>query len=221
MDDQTPTSIAGRFVTETFEYDGGRAVTVYLPPTPPEAIVFAGDGGLISQWGRLLEASDGPPTMIVGVHRSADETLRLHEYSPGFDPGRFATHERFFVDEVREWAATRFGARLPPDRTAVCGVSASAELALALGLRHPEIYGAIFCGSPGRGYRPPDVLPDSLPRMYLVAGLQEPFFLANANRWAVALRDAGADIVMTTRAGAHGDAFWQTEFPLMVTWAFG
>ena len=80
-------AIAGEFVTETFDYDGGRQVTVYVPPDPPEAVVFAGDGQLISQWGGFLEAADVPSTMIVGVHRLTDETLRLHEYSPGFDAG--------------------------------------------------------------------------------------------------------------------------------------
>jgi enterochelin esterase-like enzyme len=100
-------------------------------------------------------------------------------------------------------------------------VSASAELALALGLRHPGIYGAVLCASPGGGYRPPAVLPDCLPRAYLVAGTLEPFFLDNATRWAAALRHAGADVVMTQRAGSHGGAFWKQEFPLMVTWAFG
>jgi pimeloyl-ACP methyl ester carboxylesterase len=102
----------------------------------------------------------------------------------------------------------------------VFGVSASGELALAMGLRHPDIYGAVFCASPGGGYRPPAVMPGSLPRAYLVAGTLEPFFLHNATRWAVALRDAGADVVMTERAGSHGDAFWAEEFPLMVAWAF-
>lgn len=83
-------SIAGLLVTETFGYDGGRQVTVYVSPGPPEAVVFAGDGQLTSQWGGGLEAADVPPTMIVGVHRTANEMFRLHEYSPGFDPGRFA-----------------------------------------------------------------------------------------------------------------------------------
>jgi hypothetical protein len=58
-------------------------------------------------------------------------------------------------------------------------------------------------------------------RAYLVAGMQEPFFLENATPWADALRDAGADVVMTERVGSHGDAFWREEFPLMVAWAFG
>src|ERR1700748_274146 len=75
--------IAGQLVTETFDYDGGRPVTVYVPPDPPEAIVFAGDGQMIAGWGMLLESADVPSTMIVGAHRVADETLRLREYSPG------------------------------------------------------------------------------------------------------------------------------------------
>ncbi|WP_116203857.1 alpha/beta hydrolase [Amycolatopsis circi] len=213
-------SLAGELVTETFEYDGGREVTVYVPADRPEAVVFAGDGELISQWGRDLEAADVPPTMIVGAHRLADETLRLHEYSPGFNPERFSAHERFFREDVRHWARSRFGVALPAERTAVCGVSAGGELALAMGLRHPDGYGTVLCASPGGGYRPPADLP-TLPRTYLVAGTQEPFFLENATRWADALRDAGADVVLTERAGSHGGAFWREEFPLMVAWAFG
>ena len=220
MNDQTD-PIAGELVTETLEYDGGRPVTVYVPPDPPEVVVFAGDGQLISQWGGFLEAADVPSTMIVGVHRLADETQRLHEYSPVFDAERFAAHERFFVEDVRRWVRSRFGVALPTERTAVFGVSASGELALAMGLRHPDIYGAVFCASPGGGYRPPDVMPSSMPRTYLVAGTLEPFFHENATRWATALRDAGADVVMTERVGSHGDAFWGEEFPLMVAWAFG
>jgi enterochelin esterase-like enzyme len=213
--------LRGELVNETFDYDGGRQVTAYVPPDPPEAIVFVGDGQMLSQWGGVLEAAEVLPTLIVGAHRVADETLRLREYSPRFDPERFAAHERFFVDEVGAWARARFGVALPAERTAVCGVSAGGELALALGLRHPDRYGAIFSASPGGGFRPPDVLPAPLPRTYLVAGTQEPFFRDNAARWAVALRDAGADVVMIERAAGHDDAMWRAEFPLMVAWAFG
>ena len=153
--------IAGELVTETFDYDGGRQVTVYVPPDPPEAVVFAGDGQGISQWGGFLEAADVPSTMIVGVHGLADEMPRLQEYSPVFDAERFAAHERFFVEDVRRWARSRFGVALPAERTAVFGVSAGGELALALGLRHPDVYGAVFSGSPGGGYKPTGVMPSS------------------------------------------------------------
>jgi enterochelin esterase-like enzyme len=216
-------SIAGDLVTETFDYDDGRQVTVYVPPDPPEAVVFAGDGQLISQWGGHLEAANVPPTMIVGAYRTddADEMVRIREYSPSFDEERFAAHEKFFVEDVRGWVRSRLGVALPAERTAVCGVSASAELSLAMGIRHPDIYGAVFSASPGGGYRPPAELPSPLPRTYLVAGTQELWFLENASRWADALRDAGADVVMTERVGDHGDPFWAAEFPLMVGWAFG
>ena len=213
--------MVGEFVTETFDYDGGRQVTVYVPPDPPEAVVYAGDGQAMSQWGGELESAEVPATMIVGVHRLADETLRLHEYSPGFEPTRFAAHERFFVDEVHRWTESRFAVAFPAERTAVAGVSAGGELALALGLRHPDVYGAVFCASPGAGYQPPAVMPSALPSVYLVAGTQEPFFRENAARWATALRDAGANVVMAERVGSHGDSFWRREFPTMVGWAFG
>ena len=215
--------MAADVVTASFDYDGGRQVAVYVPADRPEAVVFGGDGQLISQWGEHLEAADLPPTMIVGVYRTEaeDEMVRLREYSPPFDAVRFSAHEAFFIDDVRRWVESRFLLDLPAERTAVCGVSASGEFALAMGLRHPDLFGAVFAASPGGGYRPPSVLPNPLPRTYLVAGTREPFFLENATRWADALREAGADVVMTERVGDHGDPFWAAEFPLMVEWAFG
>jgi enterochelin esterase-like enzyme len=217
-------AVAGELVTEKFPYDGGRQVAVYVPLDPPEAIVFAGDGQLISQWGSQLENAPGvPPTMIVAAFRTddPDEMARIREYSPKFDGERFAAHEQFFVHDVGDWVRSRFGVDLPADRTAVCGVSAGGELSLAMGLRHPDVYGAVFSASPGAGFRPPTVMPTHVPRVYLVAGTLEPFFLENATRWATALRDAGADVVMNERVGAHGGAFWREELALMVRWAFG
>ena len=74
--DRGPMSpIAGQLVRERFDYDGGRQVTAYVPPAVPKAIVFAGDGQLITSWAGVLEAADLPPTMIVGAHRLDDETL--------------------------------------------------------------------------------------------------------------------------------------------------
>lgn len=213
--------LAGSLVTGTLDYDGGRQVTVYVPPDPPEAVVFAADGQGFSKWGRFLEAADVPPTMIVGVHGLTEEMPRLHEYSPVFDAERFAAHERFFVEDVPRWTRSRFGVELPRERTAVFGYSAGGELALALGLRHPDLYGAVFSGSPGGGYRPPDEMPGPFPRVYLFGGTLEPFFLENATRWAVALRDAGADVVMSERDVSHGAKLWRAELALMVAWAFG
>lgn len=75
--DHETEAISGELVTEAFEYDEGRQVTVYVPPVPPKAIVFAGDGQMISQWAMSLEIPEMPPTVIVGVHRSTDETAQF------------------------------------------------------------------------------------------------------------------------------------------------
>lgn len=214
---------AGTLITESLAFHGSaRKVSVYVPADPPEGVVYAGDGQEVAQWGAILAGADVPvpPTMIVGVHGLTDETLRLHEYSPVFDAERFAAHERFFVEDVGRWAGDRFGLALPAERTAVYGASAAGELALALGLRHPDVYGTALSCSPGAGYQPTGPLPERLPRTYLLGGTLEPFFLENARRWAAALRDAGAEVVLSERIGSHGPALWQAEFPLMVAWAF-
>ncbi|HEX7135041.1 MAG TPA: alpha/beta hydrolase-fold protein [Iamia sp.] len=214
--------LAGELVTEPLEYDGGRSITVYVPPDPAEAIVFAADGGWhISRLSAAIDGAGGPSTMIVGVHGRPDDDGRLKEYVLGFDTVRFAEHERFFVDDVGRWVVSRFGVDLPPERTGVWGASLGGELALAMGLRHPDVFGVVFSASPGAGYQPPEVLPSPLPRVYLVAGRQEPFFLDNATRWADALRNADADVAMVERRGEHGGAFWGEELVPMLEWAFG
>jgi hypothetical protein len=53
--------VSGEFITETFEYDGGRQVTVYVPPDPPAAIVFAGDGQVLTSWAADVEETGLPP----------------------------------------------------------------------------------------------------------------------------------------------------------------
>ena len=117
--------VAGELVTETLlGYDGGRQVTVYVPADPPEVVVFAGDGQEFSKWGRFLETTDSPSTMIVGVYGLSEEMPRLHEYSPVFDAERFSAHEKFFVEDVGAWVWSRFGVALSAERTAVVGVSA-------------------------------------------------------------------------------------------------
>jgi hypothetical protein len=202
------------------DYGGDRQVTVYVPPDPSRAVVFAGDGQGVPRWGGALEAAGVPSTMIVGVHGLADETSRLQEYSPVFDAERFAAHERFFVGDVGRWARSRFGIALPAGRTAVFGVSAeSSRSPSGSGIRMST---ARF--SPARRARATSRLaccrtgsraPTSSPARWSRSSS------ATRPRWAAALRDAGADVVMSKRVASHGDALWRAEFPLMVTWAFG
>lgn len=212
----------GQLVTESLPYDGGRGVTVYVPPAPVEAVVFAADGGWHAA--RLVDAlqtADAPSTMVVGVHGMQDDEGRFAEYVAGVDDARFAEHEEFFVNDVAEWVRSRFDVVLGSERAGVWGASLGGEFALAMGARHPDVYGAVFSASPGGGYRPSDGLARALRSVYLVAGREEPFFAENAERWLAAIRDAEGTVVMQVRDGDHGGAFWYEEFPLMVSWAFG
>ena len=208
VDDQ-----AGTLVTETFDYDGGRPVTVYVPPDPPEAVVFAADGQRVARWGGLLETADVPPTMIVGVHGLADEMARLQEYSPVFDAGAVRGPRAVFrrgrrplgAVAVRGRAARRAdgGVRRLGGRRARARPGASPSRRLRRGpvrLARRRVPAARRAAGP-------------LPRVYLVAGTQEPFFLDNANRWAAALRDAGADVVLSERDASHGSALWRGRVP--------
>ena len=213
---------AAELVTESFDYDGGRDVTVYVPPVPAEAMVFTADGGWhTSRLVAALEAGDAPPTMVVGVHGKDTDDGRFGEYVPGVDEAIFAEHEKFFLGDVGDWVRSRFGGPMGPERTGVWGASLGGEFALAMGVRHPDVFGAAFSASPGGGYRPDGTSEAALARLYLVAGEQEPFFAENAERWLKAVQEAGGDVVMEVRDGDHGGTFWYEEFPLMVSWAFG
>lgn len=217
-------SLRGSLVTEMLAFDGGRAVTAYVPPAPPDSVVVAIDGGWHTE--RLaiaLERSGGRPSAaIVGVHGLDDDDGRLHEYVESFGGARFAAFERFVVEDVRRWAASELRIDLPTERTAVWGASLGGELALALGLRHPHTYGAVLCASPGGGFTPASVeLSSPGPRTYLLGGRQEPWFLTNAIRWADALHAAGGEVVIEERDGDHGGDHWYDELPSMTAWAFG
>ena len=217
--------LAGELVTETLDYAGGRPVTVYVPPEGAgavDAVVYAGDGQWhVERLAAELEGAGVRSVLLVGVHGTGDDDGRLKEYVPGFDPPTASAHERFFVEDVRAFVGERFGVSRPAARTAVWGASLGGELALAMGMAHPDVYGVVLSASPGAGYRPPDELTGPRPRVYLVAGTEEPFFLENATRWADALRAADADVVLEARAGDHGGDFWFEELPRMVAWAWG
>ncbi len=180
---------------------------------PEAALVFAGDGHLISRWSGSLEAADVPSTMIVGVHRVPDEMLRLQEYSPGFEPGRFrGPREVLRRGECVDGCVGVSGSGCPPNCRR-CSVSrrAGSWPSSPLGFGIQTSTARSSARRPAVATKPPGVMPRSLPRTYLVAGTLEPFFRDNATRWATALRDAGGDVAMTERVGSHGDTFWQEE----------
>ncbi len=184
--------------------------------------MFAADGAWhIARLSGVLERASAQSTMIVGVHGLPDDDGRLHEYVPGFDAERFAAHEKFFVHDVGRWVESRFGVALPADRTAVWGASLGGELALALGLRHPDVYGAVFSRRPAPATSRRRYCRVRFPASTSSRAGKSSSSSPTRTRWADALRNADADVALMQRDGEHGGAFWGEEFPLMVAWAFG
>jgi len=99
-------SIRGELVSETFGYDGGREVRVYVPPVPPEAVVYAGDGQLISQWG-------GPAACGTGSGVRAGS--RLPRYSCSLSTSH--VYPQTHVHRTNGGASTRDGGSGPPRET--------------------------------------------------------------------------------------------------------
>lgn len=214
--------IAGELVTQMFAYDGGREVTVYLPADPRRrSCSLATDSccrGGAGTWRRPIcrrrssSVLTGPTTTTrwcasVSTHRRSTRdasrpTRDFRRRRPRLGP---------LPVRCRASPSAHRGLRRLGERGAGARARSTAPRHLRCGLLRLAWW----------GYRPPHVFPRMLPRAYLVAGTLEPFFLENATRWADALRDAGADVVMAERVGDHGDPFWQAEFVRMVGWLFG
>lgn len=202
------------------QLDDGRRVRAQVAPEPTTAVVVVVDGGWHTE--RLAEALTAAgcrDVTLLGVDGAADDRDRLAECVLGVDPTRFAAHDYAVADLAPRWLRNDLDIDAPADRTAIWGASLGAEFALAMGLRHPDRFGAVLAASPGAGFQPPTDGLDQAPRTALVAGTDEPFFLANATRWARALEAAGAKVALTEHQGAHGDTFWFDAFPTMLAWA--
>jgi hypothetical protein len=85
-------AVSRKSVTEMFSYEGGRQVTVYIPPDPPEAIVFADyqrhmiyEGFTTDEQGReaidaLLIQTKAQPGSAVSTNASRSPTSLVHSH---------------------------------------------------------------------------------------------------------------------------------------------
>jgi hypothetical protein len=183
----------GELVTKAFEYDGGRQVTTYVPPAPAEAIVFGGDGHLITSWGRVLEAADLLPTMIIGAHGPDDQEQRIRESSPGESTPAFALT---LNDSQHTRGSLSRGFAIPTSTAPLLRITG---LWLPTARRDAELTSARVPPRRQAGA----LLPEERDPM--------------GGRAPRCLRGRCHD--RTSRV--TGDAFWREEFPLMVAWAFG
>lgn len=205
-----------------------REVTVYLPPGHRAAAryptIYAADGEAAGWLARMLEphvlSGALPPVLVVGAH-SGESERRAEEYLPSHGSARFASHERFFVEELAAWAERELGATTERAQRAVFGYSNGGVFAGEMALRHPDHFGIAFPFS--AGYTPDTTLhpPDASVRCYLTAGLFEEGFYTATRTFAQQLAQAGATVVFNPRVAGHDAAMWEEEFAAAALWAFG
>lgn len=100
---------------------------------------------------RLIRAGRIPPLILVGVYNTGEH--RIDEYTPSRDHrrqrgGHAEAYGRMITEELLPWLVLHHRTLPGPRNTALCGSSLGGLAALAIGLRRPEVFGAIAAFSP-------------------------------------------------------------------------
>ena len=174
-------------------------------------VVYVPDGGLVKQLAPLVDtlvaAGRIKPVVLVGVR--AHPQMRAQEYVWGFnnDTTRFVAHEAFFTEDVIPWAeATLPVARARTGRM-IWGASNGGAFAIAMGLRHPDLFAKVFASSPVF-----ELIPKTdrkmLPLFYIAAGTFEGTSRDRAFGLKRVLADLGANVHFDEIAGGHDEVVW-------------
>jgi enterochelin esterase-like enzyme len=154
-------AIQGRIYVEKIHskyLDAPRAVLVYTPPgfdpkkTYPALYMGDADIRLDTPWRLEPQILSGvlPPMLIVEIFPAAPRPgidLRSAEYLLGWPDGAgaFNEHESFVLKEVVPFVEQNFGA--DPKQTILTGFSSGAAWAIAMGLRHPDVFPVVIAQS--------------------------------------------------------------------------
>lgn len=214
-----------------------RRVHLYLPPgydsTRTYPVIYMADGESLPDYAGgidyLITEGCVPPLLMVGVESAPyqnSQNVRGEEYVAGRNPHRFAQHERFFTQEVREWAEANYGASSHREERVIFGVSNGGLFAVEMTLGHPDLYGIVFPFSAGtsQDFEKPVIDTDSLQLpllVYSTAGSLDPNFDQATRDLTQDFAAAGAEVVFSGRVAGHNDALWRVEFVNAVLWAFG
>lgn len=187
-----------------------RPVVSYVPPgtaSKPYDVVYAADGATVRDLAPLVDTliASGmlPPTVLVGVRAArvvpGDEGSRLNrarEYVIGFDPDstRFLKHEKFFMDEVSQWAEETLGVSDSRESRTIWGASNGGAFAVAMGLRHPDRFGHVIASSPVYDDALLNARGNYLPEFYLTAGTFEQTTRERTEALTQALRKLHASV---------------------------
>jgi enterochelin esterase-like enzyme len=213
-----------------------RSVWLYLPPKhdPKKStrVVYLADGGSVPGLARVLEpailAGRLPAVMLVGAEpgissgpyaNDFSRNTRAQEYLPDVNPSRFRAHESFFVEELRNWAETQFGASSKREDRVVNGFSNGAQFAVQMALRHPEVYGhAMPVSTAGKTFSINRSALGVVPAdFFFVAGTLEPY-IKQSRFFAGELQAAGARVKNNEWVSGHDVQVWVEMLPVALEW---
>ena len=234
-----------------------RDVTVYLPPgydddANPCPVLYMHDGQNLfdpatahipGQHWRLGETADAliaagtvPPLIMVGIANTG--TSRIHEYTPTRDArlggGLADDYGRFLVEELKPFIDRTYRTRTDAASTGLGGSSLGGLVTMHVGLRRPDVFGALAVMSPSvwwdrrvilssvRAARPkPDL------RVWVDMGTAEGRrALEDARLLKAALVGSGWVIgrdlhYAEYEDGTHSEQAWADRAGAMLTWLFG
>lgn len=211
---------------------GPRDVSVYLPRDHSRdeqlPVVYATDGNMFAPFARRLDAgmSDGsiPRVVIIAAHSARMDAIaneRADEYLPGFNEDRFSRHQRFFVDELSEWAEAEFGVSPDRESRAIFGTSDGGGHSIATGWLHRQRYAhciAYSTGMPPNPDQPWDA--SEAPFVHLCAGTLEGPFHQATEAWAAWLYFQKSPHHWTERVCGHDLIQWIEELPRAIARAW-
>jgi enterochelin esterase-like enzyme len=215
-----------------------RIVWVYLPPNhdpkKKTRVVYLADGASVPGLARVLEpailAGRLPAAILVGAEpgvstgpdaNDTSRNTRAQEYLPDVNPARFRAHETFFVEELRTWAESQFGASNKREDRVVNGFSNGGQFALQMGLRHPDVYAHVVpISMAGKTFSLTRAALGVVPAdFFLVAGTLEPYI--NQSRFfSTELQRAGARIKSSEWVSGHDVQVWVETMPSALEWVW-
>lgn len=213
-----------------------RNVWVYLPPNhdPKKSyrVVYLADGASVPGLARVLEpailAGSVSPVILIGAEpgissgpeaNDISRNTRAQEYLPDVNPARFKAHETFFVEELRTWAQSQFGASTKREDRVVNGFSNGGQFALQMALRHPEIYAhAVPISTAGKTFTLTRSSLGVVPAdFFLVAGTLEPY-IKQSRHFSSELQSAGARVKGNEWVSGHDVQVWIEILPAALEW---
>lgn len=111
-----------------------------------------------------------------------------------------------------------------PRERAIGGISRGGGLALRIGLRHPEVFGAIGLHSPANLYSPPYIVrwinqihEDSFPRLWIDIG-ESDSLKRSADDLLALLDEYGMPYTSQVSPGDHSPAYWSSQLETYLQW---